>query len=113
MTKLKGNGSVEFRFFRPEASRVNIAADFNGWNGSLSMEPTGDGWWVVTTSLRPGEYRFRYLADGAWYTDYAAHGVEFGPMGWNAVLVVPSDEQKATPIGRSEVFPAKRAVAGC
>jgi len=33
--------------------------------------------WVVdaSTKLSPGDYRFRYVADGVWYTDYASHGI--------------------------------------
>jgi len=90
MTSLRGDGNVEFRFYRPGVEHVDVAGDFNGWRGSsLSMRPQGDGWWVAETPLPPGEYRFRYLADGRWFTDFAAHGVELGPGGWNAVLVVP------------------------
>ena len=52
--------------------------------------------WVEAGTVRvarypnvpPGDYRFRYVADGQWYTDYASHGIEAGPNGWNAVLVV-------------------------
>jgi hypothetical protein len=40
--------------------------------------------------MDPGEYRFRYWADGHWFTDYASHGVELGKHGWNSVLVVPA-----------------------
>lgn len=90
MTSVKGDGSVEFRFYRPWVSHVSVAGDFNGWrDGPLSMQPQGDGWWVANVDLPPGEYRFRYVADGRWYTDYAAHGVELSTAGWNAVLVVP------------------------
>jgi len=53
------------------------------------MKPDGEGWWSASTKLSPGDYRFRYVADEVWYTDYASHGIEAGPNGWNAVLVVP------------------------
>jgi 1,4-alpha-glucan branching enzyme len=98
MTTLKGNGVVEFRFYRPAAASVLVQGDFNRWQGaSLPMRPLGDGWWQAEAPLPPGEYRFRYLADGRWYTDYASHGVELGPGGWNAVLVVPGKCQAKIP----------------
>jgi 1,4-alpha-glucan branching enzyme len=90
MTSIRGDGSVEFRFFRPEAQQVAIAGEFNNWEtNSLPMRAQGDGWWYATAQLGAGEYRFRYVADGSnWHTDYAANGVEFSKFGWNSVLVV-------------------------
>jgi 1,4-alpha-glucan branching enzyme len=90
MTSVTGDGFVEFRFYRPQASRVSVVGEFNSWiDGLLQMKPDGEGWWSASTQLKPGDYRFRYVADGVWYTDYASHGIEAGPNGWNAVLVVP------------------------
>lgn len=89
MTAIKGDGSVEFRFFRPQATRVTVAGDFNDWQTTLPMQPAGEGWWTASLRLPPGDYRFRYVADGDWYTDFAAHGVEQSPLGWNSVVVVP------------------------
>jgi 1,4-alpha-glucan branching enzyme len=92
MTAISRDGKVEFRFFRPDASHVNVAGDFNGWKEQgMSMRPDGEGWWVAVAELPPGEYRFRYLADGRWFTDFAANGVEASPAGWNGVLVVPGE----------------------
>jgi len=90
MTTVLRDGSVEFRFFRPKASAVNVAGDFNGWKqNSFPMTPDGNGWWVANASLPAGEYRFRYLADGQWFTDFASNGVEAAPLGWNGILVIP------------------------
>ncbi len=76
---------VMFRFFRPGAHEVSVAGDFNGWRaGEMPMHSDGDGWWQVRMRLLPGTYRFRYVADGAWYTDFAAFGIEYtghGPVG--------------------------------
>lgn len=96
MTTIRGEGLVEFRFFRPEVSAAQVAGDFNGWHAErLPMQNAGDGWWVATATLPPGEYRFRYVADGRWFTDFAAHGVEPSPLGYNAVLVVPKSPSKS------------------
>ncbi len=83
------DGSVEFRFFRPEARQVYLTGEFNGWQThSLTMLKDAGGWWHCRLALSPGIYQFRYLADGVWYTDFAAFGVEPGPFGWNSVLKV-------------------------
>ncbi|HSI36544.1 MAG: glycogen-binding domain-containing protein [Phycisphaerae bacterium] len=89
MTSTKHNGEVEFRFFRAGASEVLLAADFTGWlEQAVPMQPEGNGWWVARVQLDAGEYRFRYVADGEWFTDYASHGVEFKKKQWNSVLLV-------------------------
>jgi len=85
-----GDQFVEFRFFRPQAAQVHLAGDFNGWReGELPMRRTPDGYWVAQMRLPAGEFRFRYCADGEWFTDYAAFGVEPGRFGMDSVLRVP------------------------
>ena len=96
MTTVKGEGVVEFRFFRPEVASARVSGDFNGWRADLPMQRDADGWWSATAKLPPGEYRFRYVADGRWFTDFAAHGVEASPLGYNAVLVIPKARKSAT-----------------
>jgi len=89
MVTLK-DGVVEFRFFRPQARQVHLAGDFNDWrDGELAMEPAGDGYWVAQIRLPAGEFRFRYCADGEWFTDYAAFGLEPGQFGLDSVVRVP------------------------
>jgi 1,4-alpha-glucan branching enzyme len=95
MTSVQDNGQVEFRFFRPEATEVSIAGDFNGWDPSVDgMTPDGQGWWIASLTLPPGEYRFRYHADGQWFTDFAAQGVEMSKFGWNSLLLVPGEVEE-------------------
>lgn len=90
MTSLRADGLVEFRFYRPQVSRVSVAGTFNGWqDDALTMRKEQDGWWVAAARLPAGDHRFRYLADGHWFTDYASHGIEMGPKGIDSVLVVP------------------------
>jgi 1,4-alpha-glucan branching enzyme len=94
MTDVKRDGQVEFRFYRPGVNRVELAGDFNDWKPKATMSPDGEGWWVAVVPLPPGEYRFRYLADGRWFTDFAANGVEQTPLGWNGIVVVPDEKSK-------------------
>ena len=89
MTNILSGGQVEFRFYRPQASEVGIAGTFNGWQSKTApMRRLGDGWWRAVLELPAGEYQFRYVADGQWYTDFAAHGVEHSRHALNSVLVI-------------------------
>lgn len=83
-------GDVEFCFYRREAQRVFICGDFNDWHQTaLPMTATDAGWWKCRLRLAPGSYRFKYLTDSEWYPDYAAFGLEMGPLGaWNSVVLV-------------------------
>jgi 1,4-alpha-glucan branching enzyme len=81
---------VEFKFFRPQAGRVHLAGDFNNWRvNELPMVRDESGYWFARMHLPAGEFKFRYLADGEWYTDYAAFGVEPGRFGMDSILRVP------------------------
>ena len=85
------DGCAEFRFFRPRAANVFVCGDFNEWRADqLRMVRGADGYWVLKLRLPAGEYRFRYVADGVWYTDFAAFGVEPGRFGLNSILLVPA-----------------------
>ena len=104
MTSVTVDGFVEFRFYRPQASKVSVVGEFNSWlEGLTPMKPDGDGWWTASTTLKPGEYRFRYVADGVWYTDYASHGIEQAPNGYNAVLVVSGKRRAAVLVDEEEM----------
>ena len=74
--------------------QVCLAGDFNRWqDDSLSMQKGEGGWWSARLSLAPGVYQFRYQADGAWFNDYAAFGLEMGPFGWNSVVMIEERSQ--------------------
>jgi 1,4-alpha-glucan branching enzyme len=94
MTSVRSNGEVEFRFFRATARTVALAGDFTAWEDQpINMRHEGNGWWSAKVTLKPGEYRFRYVADGQWFTDFASHGVELKKNTWNSVLLI---QQPAT-----------------
>jgi|ERR1035437_4260795 1,4-alpha-glucan branching enzyme len=83
------DNTAEFRFFRPSALTVFLVGDFNDWRrDALPMSRKADGYWFARLQLWEGEFRFRYLADGQWFTDYGAFGIEEGPMGTNSVVRV-------------------------
>jgi len=90
MTSIKADGRIEFRFYRPGAKEVKVVGTFNKWSAHATpMRPMPGGWWTLDAMLEPGEHRFRYVADGHWYTDFAANGVERNKYGWNSILIVP------------------------
>jgi len=90
MVTITTDNLVEFRFFRPNARQVYLAGDFNEWRqGELPMACSGDGYWLAWMRLPAGEFKFRYCADGEWYTDFAAFGIEPGRFGLDSVLYIP------------------------
>jgi len=86
-----------FNLIRPDAHRVYLVGDFNGWSKTtIQMHRNPAGLWETALTLKPGVYRFRYFADGQWLTDYAAFGVERNELGeYDSVLIVPDDRSAA------------------
>ena len=108
MVDVKGN-MAEFTFYRPHAAQVFLAGDFNEWRESeLAMTPTNDGTWRARMRLPDGEFKFRYCADGVWYTDYAAFGVEPGMFGLDSIVrvVAPTLKVPATIADNADVVAA-------
>ncbi len=96
MTTHLSDGSIQFRFFRPRVASVVLAGSFNGWSiDATPMDSQGEGWWQLTLQLAPGEHQFRYLADGEWFTDHAANGIEKVRGVWNSMLFVPGELMRA------------------
>jgi 1,4-alpha-glucan branching enzyme len=116
MVNVVGN-RAEFWFYRPQARRVELIGDFNRWRaGNLVMKQNAQGYWRAAIELPPGEYKFRYYADGEHFCDFAAFGVEYGPFGLDAVLRVlqtPASSRPDVPAGaaRDAALPAT-AVTG-
>jgi predicted carbohydrate-binding protein with CBM48 len=65
---------VKFVLIAPQARRVSVVGDFNGWDGAASpavREP--DGTWTTFVSLRPGRHVYSFVVDGTHFvTDPAA-----------------------------------------
>ncbi len=60
------------------AEAIHVLGDFNGWaRGATVLERRKNGSFSVTASLDSGgDYRFRYLVDGAtWVSDGQADGL--------------------------------------
>ena len=66
-----------------------LVGGFNDWHAdALPMVRGQDGYWRLKMRLPAGTFRFRYCADGHWFTDFAAFGVDEGPYGLDSVVRV-------------------------
>ena len=59
--------------FQPPArvKKVSVAGEFNLWDPTATpMKKDAKGLWKTSIKLGPGEYQFRYVADGMnWFSD--------------------------------------------
>ncbi|MES2124114.1 MAG: isoamylase early set domain-containing protein [Gemmatimonadota bacterium] len=72
--RLDGRQRVTFALDQPVPGHVALVGDFTDWRTDrLAMTPRDGGGWEVTLRLRPGRYRFAYVADdGEWIPDPSA-----------------------------------------
>jgi len=64
---------VEFSLSAPEAKEVYLTGEFNHWDiRSMPMKRGKDGNWKVQTSLAPGRYEYKFVADNHWVEDSPA-----------------------------------------
>ena len=64
------------------ASRVQIAGDFNDWNPDRTpLQYVDRDMFQIKVPLRPGRYQYRYVVDGDWRNDPENHNVELNPYG--------------------------------
>jgi hypothetical protein len=85
---------VTFRFpneAAPEAQKVTIVGDFNGWDKERTlMKKLESGDFTVTLELKSGkEYKFKYLVDeNRWENDWGADKYIPSPHGYDDSVVV-------------------------
>jgi chromosome partitioning protein len=72
---------VLFTLDAPEASRVQLAGDFNSWTPEGGEMEFSNGIWRKMLELAPGRYRYRYVVDGRWLADPLNACVETSPFG--------------------------------
>lgn len=69
---------VEFSLEAPEREQVFLAGTFNDWDpDSLPMTRNDDGCWSVSLELPPGEYEYKFVADGEWCCEPEAGAAPF------------------------------------
>jgi len=65
---------VRFVYVAPQAGKVYLVGDFNGWDTNktpLVRSSTG-GLWTVTLPLTAGRHVYGFVVDGSWSTDPSA-----------------------------------------
>lgn len=64
--------STEFVLTAPEAQEVYLVGDFNDWNGEgYKMRRFKGGVFKKKVPLKTGQYEYRFVVDGDWWTDPA------------------------------------------
>jgi hypothetical protein len=91
MVHVDTTGKATFRFRHATNGPVFVVGDFSHWHTDhLPMRKVSDCEWILMMRLPPGNFEFRYYAEGQWFTDYAAFGVQrnrFGDL--NSVVRIP------------------------
>ena len=67
---------VDFFCEAPEAERVNLVGDFNGWDlAATPMKRLPDGRWMTSLDLHHGHHRYVFMVDGTPTLDPRASGM--------------------------------------
>lgn len=81
---------VKFVLIAPQAARVAVVGDFNGWDEAATpavKQP--DGTWSTFVTLRPGRHVYSFIVDGQFIPDPAAPMAPDDGFGnTNSVIVV-------------------------
>jgi len=82
---------IHFEFQDGDAQKVFIAGTFNEWHPNASeMIAIGNGKWMKDLTLNPGEYEYRFVADGRWINDPGCKREKPNGFGEsNSVILVP------------------------
>lgn len=78
----KGDSSrwVEFAIYLPKTSRLSLIGNFNNWNPEHDiMTADKDGVFRYRIKLIPGQYIYKYIADGKWIMDKYNSNTRFAP----------------------------------
>jgi len=83
--------AVKFVLVAPQASRVSLVGDFNGWDSTKTpAKREADGTWTTYVTLRPGRHVYSFVVDGNHFVNDPAAPIapDDGYGRTNSVLVV-------------------------
>ncbi len=64
------NKKVEFKINAPQAEKVLLTGEFNGWDcNSYLLKKYRGGTWKTNLTLKPGKYEYKFIVDGEWWDD--------------------------------------------
>lgn len=78
---------VAFSLRAPQARKAAVAGTFNGWQPQPLKAASRDGLFSLTLLLTPGEYEYRFVVDGEWYSDASCPESVPNPFGASNSLV--------------------------
>jgi hypothetical protein len=68
-----GTQVVRFVLAAPDARRVSLVGDFNGWDPEATTLEQENGVWTVVIPVTPGRHQYGFVLDGStWIADPAA-----------------------------------------
>jgi 1,4-alpha-glucan branching enzyme len=85
---------VDFTLSGVQASDVFVVGDFNKWSKTKHRMKKQKESWKLSVKLPAGEHKFKYLVDGNWLNDPAAHKYVENPYGSEDSVVVVPDTRK-------------------
>jgi hypothetical protein len=95
-TKKPSSQPVQFVLVAPDAKKVAVVGDFNGWDAShADFQATHNGGvWSVTAKVPVGHHRYSFLVDDSlWVADPSAPRAADNDFGVpNSAIVVQSQE---------------------
>lgn len=88
---------VQFVLVRPDAKKVAVVGDFNGWDAKHAQyqaQHRGGGVWSVTAPVPPGHHRYSFVVDDSvWVADPSAPKVADNDFGLpNSAIVVEEEK---------------------
>ena len=73
--KSKKTSKTAFSCHAPDAEKVFLAGEFNGWSkDGTPMKKETSGKWSVKVALDPGKYQYKFVVDGEWCCAPACSG---------------------------------------
>jgi hypothetical protein len=60
---------IRFLYVAPEAERVAVVGDFNGWNASTMRRLDDKGTWMIELPLPPGRFSYAFVVDDTLVAD--------------------------------------------
>ena len=81
---------VTFVLLEPDAHRVSLSGEFNGWSlDATPLKRQEGGHWETTVALAPGRYQYKFVVDGQWIPDPLARENVWNQHGTlNSVITV-------------------------
>ena len=88
--KSSGEKIVDFKFYAPQAKKVELGGCFNNWKANKNpLKKDAAGNWKTSLKLKAGRYQYRYLVDGTWQNAQEPGECVPNAFGsWNCVIEV-------------------------